>query len=112
MDNGPLVPTKIEVSKDNRYLLVHVTLRIPIKEFVDRKVKPINIALTMRQKQVLELLAKHQGNKQIAHELGIGVRTAKFHVSGLLKKFNVQGREQLLEAFVAEELQHQGEKEQ
>lgn len=48
--------------------------------------------LTARQRDVLTLIAQKFQNKEIADRLGISVRTVKFHVTGLLEKYNVDSR--------------------
>lgn len=48
--------------------------------------------LTEREHEVLNLLAHGLQNKEIAARLGIGERTAKFHVSSLMSKLNVSNR--------------------
>ena len=48
--------------------------------------------LTQRQLDILALLGAGKGNKQIAHELGIGVGTVKQHMVALFRKLNVKNR--------------------
>ncbi len=48
--------------------------------------------LTPCEREVLELLAKGLQNKEIAAVLHIGERTAKFHVSALLRKLGAGNR--------------------
>lgn len=48
--------------------------------------------LTDREGEVLQLLAKGKTNKQIAEELFITERTAKFHVSSILGKLGAENR--------------------
>jgi DNA-binding NarL/FixJ family response regulator len=49
-------------------------------------------ALTRRETDVLELLARGRSNKQIANELTLGLRTVEGHVSNILAKLGVQSR--------------------
>jgi DNA-binding NarL/FixJ family response regulator len=49
-------------------------------------------ALTEREREVLELMARGLPNKTIAHELGISEHTVKFHVSTILGKLGAAGR--------------------
>jgi DNA-binding NarL/FixJ family response regulator len=49
-------------------------------------------ALTRREAEVLELLARGRSNKQIATELSLGLRTVEGHVSNVLAKLGVQSR--------------------
>lgn len=50
--------------------------------------------LTERETDVLRLLAQGKANKEIAHELSIGEKTVKTHVSNILSKLNVSSRTQ------------------
>jgi DNA-binding NarL/FixJ family response regulator len=61
-----------------------------------RLVKPQSPHLSSREREVLECLLKNLSNKDIAGELRISERTAKFHVSNLLAKFNVRRRVDLM----------------
>jgi DNA-binding NarL/FixJ family response regulator len=49
-------------------------------------------ALTRRETDVLGLLARGRSNKQIASELGLGLRTVEGHVSSVLGKLGVRSR--------------------
>jgi two-component system, NarL family, response regulator LiaR len=51
-------------------------------------------SLTERETEVLRLLAQGKANKEIAHELVIGEKTVKTHVSNILSKLNVSSRTQ------------------
>ena len=53
--------------------------------------------LTSRERQVLELVAERQSNKEIAKALALSIFTIKNHVHNILKKLNVENR---LEAVV------------
>ena len=50
--------------------------------------------LTERETEVLRLLAKGRANKEIAHDLTIGEKTVKTHVSNILSKLGVPSRTQ------------------
>jgi DNA-binding NarL/FixJ family response regulator len=47
---------------------------------------------TNRQNEVIALIRAGKSDKEIGAILNISVRTAKYHVSGLLKRYNVQSR--------------------
>jgi DNA-binding NarL/FixJ family response regulator len=49
-------------------------------------------ALSPREREVLALMADGAPNKVIARELGISVRTAKFHVAAVLAKLGARNR--------------------
>ncbi|MCP2339562.1 helix-turn-helix transcriptional regulator [Actinomadura rupiterrae] len=51
-------------------------------------------ALTSREREVLKLVAKGMGNKEIAATLFISPKTASVHVSNILAKLNVTSRTQ------------------
>ena len=50
--------------------------------------------LTSRELDVLRLVASGKPNKQIAAELAISERTARTHVSGILRKLHLSSRTQ------------------
>jgi len=52
-------------------------------------------AITERENEVLELVAKGMSNAEVAENLCIGEKTVKTHVSRLLHKLNVRSRTQL-----------------
>jgi DNA-binding CsgD family transcriptional regulator len=52
--------------------------------------------LTPTELRVYEQVRYGRVNKEIANELNISMRTVKFHVSSLLKKFNATSRKELL----------------
>ncbi len=52
--------------------------------------------LSPREREVLDCLLENLSNKEIARKLNISERTAKFHVSNLLAKFNVRRRADLV----------------
>jgi NarL family two-component system response regulator LiaR len=51
-------------------------------------------ALTQREGEVLQLLARGRANKEIARDLAISERTVKTHVHSILAKLGVQSRTQ------------------
>jgi DNA-binding NarL/FixJ family response regulator len=65
-----------------------------MKILLDRQLLP-GESLTMREGQVLQLLFRQFTNKEIACELKITERTAKFHVSNLLNKLDLENRKNL-----------------
>ncbi|HVC55335.1 MAG TPA: response regulator transcription factor [Stellaceae bacterium] len=54
--------------------------------------------LTRRERQIAELIAAERSDKEIARLLNISVATTKFHVHNLLRKVNVQHRNQVVDA--------------
>ena len=54
------------------------------------------VALTLRQKQVVQLLLEGLSNKEIAHRLGITESTVKVHVRSIMGRAGVMSRTQLV----------------
>jgi DNA-binding CsgD family transcriptional regulator len=54
--------------------------------------EPCEPELTLRERDVLTLMADGASNKIIAERLGISVHTAKFHVGSILDKLDATGR--------------------
>lgn len=48
--------------------------------------------LSPREREVLRLIAAGKSNKEIANDLGVTERTAKFHVTAILTKLNAENR--------------------
>jgi DNA-binding NarL/FixJ family response regulator len=63
-----------------------------------RLVKPsrhsteLDVELTPRERDVLELLVEGASNKEIARRLGISASTVKFHVRSVADKLGADGR--------------------
>ncbi len=57
---------------------------------------PATVRLTVRERQVLSLLAQGDRNKEIAISLRLRERTVKFHVANLLQKLGAQSRTEAL----------------
>lgn len=52
--------------------------------------------LTSREREVLQLLAEGQSNKEVAAALGIGVKTAEAHRANLIRKLGVRSLPELV----------------
>ena len=55
-------------------------------------VAPPGAPLSARELDVLRLVARGLGNKEIAGELGITTHTVKFHLAAVLEKLGVRSR--------------------
>ncbi len=55
------------------------------------------VALTARELEILDLIAQHLSNKQIAKKLSISLYTVKNHVHNIVEKLRVEGRFQAVE---------------
>jgi two-component system NarL family response regulator len=54
--------------------------------------RPIDRALTLREVEVLELIARGRGNREIGEQLSIAEGTVKAHVNSILAKLGAQDR--------------------
>lgn len=59
---------------------------------VMRRVRGGGPALTLREREVLDQLARGLGNKRIAATLGIAERTVKFHLGSIFAKLGARNR--------------------
>jgi DNA-binding CsgD family transcriptional regulator len=66
-----------------------------MKTLLDRQLQA-GQSLTAREGQVLQLIFRQLNNKDIANQLNISERTAKFHVSNVLSKLGLENRRKLL----------------
>jgi DNA-binding NarL/FixJ family response regulator len=55
-----------------------------------------DLALTARERDVLDRLARGEGTPMIANELGVGISTVRTHIQHLFVKFGVHSRLQLI----------------
>jgi DNA-binding NarL/FixJ family response regulator len=61
-----------------------------------RNVQFVFPELTEREREVLNLIAGHQSNTEIAHELDISLKTVRNHVSNIFSKLQVADRAQAI----------------
>ncbi|MCR4434528.1 MAG: response regulator transcription factor [Clostridiales bacterium] len=85
------------VVKGQSYIQPNMTKEL-VKEFnrvtLREREKNDENCLTMREVEVLELIAEGMINKEIARQLYISEKTVKNHVSNIFKKLNVSDRTQ------------------
>lgn len=61
-----------------------------------RRLSATDPRFTTREHQIVDLIRQGYSNKQIANVLDISERTAKFHVSNVLRKCEIENRRELL----------------
>jgi DNA-binding NarL/FixJ family response regulator len=66
----------------------------------------LSAALSARELEVLALIVKGHGNKQIAYDLGIAEHTVKNHVKSILSKLDVEDRTQAATAAIQRGIIH------
>jgi ATP/maltotriose-dependent transcriptional regulator MalT len=64
-----------------------------------RSFNEVDLTLTQRQRQVVELIALGCSNEEVGERLGISARTAKAHCDVLRQKLGVPRRRQIPAAF-------------
>jgi len=82
-----------EVNKGKIFFGPSIARRLRERErkLLDRtgSLKPHNSRLSSREMEVLQLIAEGQANKQIAEELGIGIKTVEKHREHLMSKLDI-----------------------
>ena len=63
-----------------------------MKIYIRERVELIKGILTLREREVFELLIKNYPTKEIAQELGISEKTVRNHISNTMQKLGVKGR--------------------
>ena len=63
---------------------------------IERGVIVINSVLTLREREVFELLIKNKNTKDIAEELDISEKTVRNHISNVILRLDVNGRTQAI----------------
>lgn len=64
---------------------------------------PTTQSLSARQKAVMIEMARGSSNKEIALSLGMGLETAKSHVSEIIRRLGVRNRSEAIRCYLAEE---------
>ena len=77
-------------------VLSHQVFQKVLKYALRHITKPLHLdsglKLTSRELEILRLIAKGLGNKQIAQELNIGIRTVKSHLVDIFYKLKISSR--------------------
>jgi non-specific serine/threonine protein kinase len=66
-----------------------------VAEFLGSEVHRQPASLSAREREVAALIARGLTNREIAHELGVSVRTADAHVEHIRNKISVRSRAQI-----------------
>ena len=65
------------------------------REIASIRLRVTRTRLTKREQEILELIKKRLSNKEIGSRLNISTRTAKWHVSNVIRKMGVASRWEL-----------------
>ncbi|WP_306812783.1 response regulator [Paenibacillus soyae] len=97
------------VARGDAYLYPTATKRL-MNEFIGRMTrgesKDVFDTLSEREKEVLELTAKGYGNKEIAEQLIISVKTVETHKSNVMEKLGLKSRPELIKYAMKKGLLH------
>jgi DNA-binding NarL/FixJ family response regulator len=66
-----------------------------VKETLSTALDPL-LALTTREREVLQMVAKGDTSKQIAASLGVSPRTIEFHRASIMRKLKLRNQQELL----------------
>lgn len=75
----------MELSRGGSELVVRIPIRLVLEGWMGKKGLTMYVGLTPRQKQVVAAMRRGKVNKEIAVELGVSLRTVKFHTQQALK---------------------------
>jgi len=94
------LPAAFETLLEGSYWVPRVLLSRFVESILpgsrNRNMISSSVGLSRREREVLQAVLDNLSNKEIAGQLNISERTAKFHVSNLLSKFGVQRRADLI----------------
>lgn len=95
------------VLKGHHYVTPVITkdvLQSALKPLEPPPLKPALSRLTLRQREVLQLVAEGKGTKEIAALLNVSVKTVEFHKSRLMEQLDLHSTAELIKYAVAEGL--------
>jgi len=87
------------------FLVIIIILYVRLKNKINGIKRTINPEeenfdkLTMKEKEILELLSLGRSNKEIASELFIELSTVKSHIGRIYKQLNVSDRQEAIKYF-------------
>jgi DNA-binding NarL/FixJ family response regulator len=79
------------------YITPLITKRVPLDVFLRKATKPGVEKLTVRQREVLQLLAEGRLMKEIADLLNVSPRTVVFHKYTIMKQLGVKTSAELVQ---------------
>ena len=79
------------------YITPLVTKGVPLGVFLRRATKPVTEKLTMRQREVLQLLAEGRAMKEVADLLAVSPRTIAFHKYSIMEQLGVKTSAELVQ---------------
>jgi DNA-binding NarL/FixJ family response regulator len=101
-----IVSVITSIAKGRRFFTSHVAEAV-VEAYLSRKADataaPVSpVALTNREREVIQLLAEGKSNKEVAGRLGISTRTAEGHRAEIMKKLQLGSLAELIRYAVSE----------
>lgn len=100
-DAGENMVTAVEsIAKGRRFFTSHVAETV-VDAYLSKRIGPGSesnslIALTAREREVIQLLAEGKSNKEVADRLGISTRTAEGHRAEIMKRLRLGSLAELI----------------
>jgi DNA-binding CsgD family transcriptional regulator len=95
--------TYLRSTLEREFPTTHIQLDMQKQELKSSEVdsspkfhEKLNMELTLREREIVELAIKGYSNKQISETLNISIRTVSTHMYKIYKKLNITSRNQLL----------------
>jgi len=98
-DTGPgeIVQAIYAVMSGNRYLSEQLSVWLEENSLrVDGMPVDLQQTLTMREREIIQMVAEGQSSNQIGNKIGISPRTVEIHRSNLMKKLNLKNQAELI----------------
>jgi DNA-binding NarL/FixJ family response regulator len=98
-DTGPgeIVKAIYSVMGGNRYLSEQLSVWLEENSLrVDGMPVDLQQTLTMREREIIQMVAEGQSSNQIGSKIGISPRTVEIHRSNLMKKLNLKNQAELI----------------
>jgi len=86
-----------QVMRGLTYITPLVAKGVPLPVFLNRRVPTEEDKLTLRQREVLQLLAEGRGMKEVADVLGVTPRTVAFHKYTMMQELSVKTSAELVQ---------------
>ena len=77
-----------------------------LQHFIERSHVGTKSILTAREREVVQLVAEGQGNKQVAYTLGVSIKTVETHRGALMAKLNLRSTADLVKYAVRNAMVH------
>jgi two-component system, NarL family, response regulator NreC len=98
-DTGPgeIVQAIYAVMSGNRYVSEQLSEWLEENSLsVDEIPVDLQQTLTMREREIIQMVAEGQSSNQIGNKIGISPRTVEIHRSNLMKKLNLKNQAELI----------------